>query len=199
MVSPLPHILLVDDEKDILDLLSHAFDKAGGFRVSTAGEGRTALAQVRREMPSLVILDLHLPSLPGLEFLKVLKLDPLTRVIPVVILTAKVDEVDRLLGFELGAADYVTKPFSPREVVLRVKAILNREGRSPSDHKVRAGNIQVDLLRHAVHVADNAVHLTAVEFKLLDQIDGIAGPSLGARSPVELRLGIRALGGYTDG
>ena len=114
MASPLPHILLVDDETDILELLSRAFAKAGGFRVSTASDGRTALAQTRRELPLLIVLDLFLPGLPGLEFLKALKSDPLTRTIPVVILSAKVDEVDRLLGFELGAADYVPKPFSPR-------------------------------------------------------------------------------------
>jgi two-component system phosphate regulon response regulator PhoB len=170
MTPSLPHVLLVDDEIDIQELLSHAFQKAGGFRISTASDGRTALSEVRREMPSLVILDLSLPSLSGLEFLKALKFDPLTRAIPVVILTAKADEVDRLLGFELGATDYVTKPFSPREVVLRVKAILNREGRSLSDYKVRAGNIQVDVLRHAVYVADKAIHLTAVEFKLLTKL-----------------------------
>ena len=170
MASPLPHVLLVDDEKDILDLLSRAFDGMGGFRISTSDDGHTALLQTRRELPSLIILDLLLPGLPGLEFLKILKFDPLTRVIPVVILTAKADEVDRLLGFELGAADYVTKPFSPREVVLRVKAILNREGRSSSEYKVQAGNIQVDVLRHAVRVADKTVHLTAVEFKLLTKL-----------------------------
>ena len=170
MASPLPHILLVDDEDDILELLSRAFNKVGGFRISTVGDGRTALLQARRELPSLVVLDLSLPGLPGLELLKTLKFDPLTRTIPVVLLTAKVEEVDRLLGFELGATDYVTKPFSPREVVLRVKAILNREGRSLSDHKVRAGNIQMDVLRHAVYVADEAVHLTAVEFKLLAKL-----------------------------
>lgn len=170
MASPLPHVLIVDDEKDILELLSHAFDKAGGFRISTAGDGRAALLQTRRELPALIILDLLLPGLSGLDFLKTLKLDPLTRAIPVVVLTAKVDEVDRLLGFELGASDYVTKPFSPREVVLRAKAILNREGRNPSEYKVRAGNIEVDVLRHAVHVAGIAVHLTAVEFKLLTKL-----------------------------
>ncbi len=175
MTSPLPHVLIVDDEEDILDLLSRAFHKAGGFRISTAGDGRTALSQARREMPSLVILDLSLPSLSGLEFLKTLKIDPLTRAIPVVILSAKAEEVDRLLGFELGATDYVTKPFSPREVVLRVKAILNREGRSPSDYKIRAGNIQVDVLRHAVHVAGKAIHLTAVEYKLLTKLMESAG------------------------
>ena len=170
MASPLPHVLIVDDERDILELLSHAFDKAGGFRVSLAGNGRAALLQARRELPSLVVLDLLLPGLSGLEFLKTLKLDPLTRAIPVVILTSKTDEVDRLLGFELGATDYVTKPFSPREVVLRVKAILNREGSSLADYKVRVGHIEVDVLRHAVHVADKAVHLTAVEFKLLTKL-----------------------------
>lgn len=166
----LPHVLLVDDEEDIVELLSHAFGKAGGFRISTAGDGRTALLQTRREIPSLIVLDLSLPGLSGLEFLKILKSDPLTRTIPVVILTAKAEEVDRLLGFELGATDYVTKPFSPREVVLRVKAILQREGRSMSDYKIRVGNIQVDVLRHAVHVAEKAVHLTAVEFKLLTKL-----------------------------
>ena len=170
MNLPAPHVLLVDDERDILDLLLHAFEKAGGFRLSTAGDGRTALLQTRRELPSLIVLDLLLPGLSGLEFLKTLKFDPLTRTVPVLILTAKADEVDRLLGFELGAADYVVKPFSPREVVLRAKAILNREGRSLSDYKVRAGNIQVDVLRHAVHVADKEVHLTAVEFKLLTKL-----------------------------
>ena len=170
MVPPLPHVLLADDEKDILDLLARAFEKAGGFRVTTVDDGRAALLQTRRELPSLVVLDLHLPELPGLELLKTLKFDPLTRAIPVVILTAKADEVDRLLGFELGATDYVTKPFSPREVVLRVKSILNREGRNVSDYKVRIGNIQVDVLRHTVRVADKAVNLTAVEFKLLAKL-----------------------------
>ena len=170
MAPPLPHILLVDDEEDILELLSRAFDKAGGFRLSTVGDGRTALLQARRELPSLVVLDLSLPGLPGLEFLKTMKSDPLTRSIPVVILTSRADEVDRLLGFELGATDYVTKPFSPREVVMRARAILNRDGRSLSDYKIRAGNIQVDVLRHAVYVADKAVHLTAVEFKLLTKL-----------------------------
>jgi two-component system phosphate regulon response regulator PhoB len=167
MTFPLPHVLLVDDEKDILELLSRAFERVGGFRISAARDGRTALLQTRREMPSLVILDLLLPSLSGIDLLKTLKFDSLTRAIPVVILSARADEVDRLLGFELGAADYVTKPFSPREVVLRVKAILDREGRSLPDQKVRAGDIQVDVLRHSVHVAGKAVHLTAVEFKLL--------------------------------
>lgn len=178
MAPPLPHVLLVDDEEDILELLSRAFEKAGGFRISTAGDGRNALLQTRREMPSLVVLDLSLPGLSGLEFLKILKSDPLIRAIPVVLLTAKVEEVDRLLGFELGAADYVTKPFSPREVVLRVKAILNREGRGVSDYKIRAGNIHVDVLRHAVHVADKAVHLTAVEFKLLTKLMESSGQVL---------------------
>lgn len=170
MHSSLSHVLLVDDEKDILEPLSLAFDKVGGFRISVAGDGRTALLQTRREMPSLVILNPLLHSLPGLDFLKTLKLDPLTRAIPVIILTAKADEVDRLLGFELGAADYVTKPFSPREVVLRVKAILNREDRSQPDCKLQAGSIRMDVLRHAVHVAGKAVHLTAVEFKLLAKL-----------------------------
>lgn len=170
MASPLPHVLLVDDEKDILDLIAHAFEKVGGFRISTASDGRTALMQARREMPSLVVLDLLLPGFSGLEVLKALKFDPLTRAIPVVVLSAKVDEVDRLLGFELGATDYVTKPFSPREVVLRVKAILNREGSNLSDYKIRAGKIEVDVLRHVVQVADKAVHLTTVEFKLLTKL-----------------------------
>ncbi len=168
--SLLPHVLLVDDEIDILDLLVYAFEKAGGFRISTAGDGLAALLQARREMPSLIVLDLLLPGLAGLELLKTLKFDPLTRAIPVILLTAKREEVDRLLGFELGAADYVTKPFSPREVVMRAKAILHREGRNSSDYKIRAGNIKVDVLRHAVYVADKAVHLTAVEFKLLAKL-----------------------------
>ena len=130
----------------------------------------SAPLQTCREMPSLVTVDLLLPGLLGLALLKALKFDPQTRDLPVVILASRSDEVDRVLGFELGAADHVTKPCSPREVVLRVKAILHREGHNPSDHKVQAGNIRVDVSRHAVHVAGREVHLTAVEFKLLTRL-----------------------------
>jgi DNA-binding response OmpR family regulator len=160
-------ILIVEDERDVVDLLTLNLRKAGGFIISTASDGAAGLQKARTEKPAFIILDLMLPKMPGLEVCKILKTDPGTRHIPIMMLTAKAEEIDRIVGLEFGADDYVTKPFSPREVVLRIKAILRR-GRGESDEEtVTAGAITIDPVRHQVSVGGKRVHLTGIEFKLL--------------------------------
>jgi len=160
-------ILIVEDERDVLDLLTLNLRKAGGFAITTASDGAAGLTKARAEKPDFIILDLMLPKMPGLEVCKILKTDPGTRHIPIMMLTAKAEEIDRIVGLEFGADDYVTKPFSPREVVLRIKAILRR-GRGESDEEtVTAGAITIDPVRHQVSVGGKRVHLTSIEFKLL--------------------------------
>src|SRR5450759_5114020 len=119
-------ILIIEDEQDVIDLLTLNLRKAGGFTVNTATDGASGLRKAREELPALIILDLMLPKMPGLEICKVLKTDTATRQIPIIMLTAKAEEIDRIVGLEFGADDYVTKPFSPRELILRVNAILRR-------------------------------------------------------------------------
>jgi two-component system phosphate regulon response regulator PhoB len=160
-------ILIVDDEPDLTSILEYNL-RAAGFVPSVAHTGREALQAVRRELPDLVLLDLMLPDLPGTEVCKALKADPRTRAIPVLMLTARADEIDRVLGFELGADDYVVKPFSVRELVLRVKALLRRVDRpAPGEEVVRAGALELDSAAHRVTVDGEEVRLTALEFKLL--------------------------------
>src|SRR5215831_6231031 len=118
-------ILIIEDEQDVVDLVSLHLRKAG-FAVMVASDGPTGLRMAREESPALIILDLMLPRMPGLEVCKVLKTDSTTRTTPIIMLTAKAEEIDRIVGLEFGADDYVTKPFSPRELVLRVTAILRR-------------------------------------------------------------------------
>src|SRR3982074_480937 len=119
-------ILIVEDERGVVDLLTLNLRKAGGFVISTAADGAAGLHKARTEKPAFIILDLMLPKMSGLEVCKILKSDAATRDIPIMMLTAKAHEVDRIAGLEFGADDYVTKPFSPREVVLRIQAILRR-------------------------------------------------------------------------
>src|ERR1700692_3070038 len=125
-------IMVVDDEADVIDMLVINL-RAAGFKVIAVEDGATALAKARNESPSLIILDLMLPRMPGLEICRVLKSDVGTRHIPVIMLTAKAEEVDKIVGLELGADDYVTKPFSPRELILRINRSLRRgKGKVPS-------------------------------------------------------------------
>ena len=161
------NILIVEDEGDVVDLLTLSLRKAGGFVISTAADGATGLRKARTEKPAFVILDLMLPKMPGLEVCKILKTDPATRHIPIMMLTAKAEEIDRIVGLEFGADDYVTKPFSPREVVLRIQAILRRGRGESDDETVTAGAITIDPVRHQVSVNGKRVHLTGIEFKLL--------------------------------
>ena len=160
-------ILIVDDEPDVRDLLAYHCQKAG-FRIALAGDGHAALAKARDLLPALLVLDLMLPGKEGEEICRTLKGDPRTRHIPILMLTAKAEEVDRVLGFELGADDYVTKPFSPREVLLRIRSILRRlkGGENPRE-VLQAEGIQVDLARHEAAVGGKPVELTVTEFKLL--------------------------------
>ena len=125
--APGKKVLVVEDEEDVVEMLTRAFRRATGFNVIAATDGATGLRRAREESPALVVLDLMLPKMPGLEVCKILKSDSLTRHIPILMLTAKAEEIDRILGLELGADDYVSKPFSPREIVLRAQAILRRD------------------------------------------------------------------------
>src|ERR1700680_63598 len=159
-------ILIVEDERDVVDLLTLSLRKAGGFVVSTAADGATGLHKARTEKPAFIILDLMLPRMPGLEVCKILKSDPATQHIPIMMLTAKAEEIDRIVGLEFGADDYVTKPFSPREVILRIQAILRR-GDAKEGERLPAGSITIDPARHQVLVAGKRINLTSIEFKLL--------------------------------
>jgi two-component system phosphate regulon response regulator PhoB len=160
-------VLIVEDERDVIDLLTLNLRRAGGFNVSTATDGVSALQKIRDEKPDLIILDLMLPGISGLELCKILKSEQRTRDIPILMLTAKAEEIDRILGLEFGADDYVTKPFSPREVILRIQAILRRGPGDSGDGEIVAGSITIDTARHRVSVAGKLVHLTSIEFKLL--------------------------------
>ena len=161
-------IMVVDDEADVIDMLVINL-RAAGFQVIAVEDGATALAKARTESPSLIILDLMLPKMPGLEICKVLKSDVATRHIPVIMLTAKAEEVDKIVGLELGADDYVTKPFSPRELILRINRSLRR-GKDKvvaGVEKMAIGDLVLDHTRHEVLVKSKPVDLTATEFRLL--------------------------------
>ncbi len=162
-----PKVLVVDDEPDALELIEFNL-KGAGFEVATAADGKEALAKARHSTPALIILDVMLPEVDGLEVCKTLRRDPATAAIPIIMLTAKATEIDRVLGLELGADDYVTKPFSPRELVLRAKAMLRRgKAVEPRNERLDLGDLQIDVPRHEVRVGGKAVILTATEFKLL--------------------------------
>lgn len=163
-------ILIIEDEQDVIDLLTLQLRKAG-FVVSTATDGASGLRTAREESPALIILDLMLPRMPGLEVCRVLKTDNRTKAVPVIMLTAKAEEVDRIVGLEFGADDYVTKPFSPRELVLRINAILRRgKGEIAEEKKLSIGLITLDAARHSVTVGGKPLRLTSVEFKLLNML-----------------------------
>lgn len=159
-------ILVVDDEPEAVELLEFNLAQAG-FSVSSAQNGREAVKKARAELPQLIILDLMLPEVDGLDVCKMLRRDDTTARIPIIMLTAKASEVDRVLGLELGADDYVTKPFSPRELVLRVKKILQRSAGVETEGVARFGDLVIDTPRHQVTWKGAAIELTATEFKLL--------------------------------
>jgi two-component system phosphate regulon response regulator PhoB len=162
-------VLVVDDERDIVELVRYNLAEAG-FRVVSASDGRQALDLARRDRPDLIVLDLMLPVMPGAEVARLLKQDEKTRDIPILMLTARGSEVDRVVGFELGADDYVVKPFSPRELVLRVQAILRREGQEEGEPRLVFEPLVIDLEAHAVRVKGHEVDLTITEFKLLQKL-----------------------------
>src|SRR5258708_34528932 len=162
-----PKILVVDDEPEAVELVEFNL-KSSGFDVLTASDGVEALKKAHAVLPGLIVLDLMLPEVDGLEVCKMLRRDPATADIPIIMVTAKAAEIDRVLGLELGADDYLTKPFSPRELVLRVKRILQPGPSSSSDQQCLSfGDPVIDPPRHLASWRGRAIELTATEFKLL--------------------------------
>ncbi len=164
----LERVLVVDDEPDIVALVAYHLVKAG-YRVSTASTGPEAVAQARQDRPSIMVLDLMLPGMSGFEVLEQLRADDATREIAVLMLTARKDEPDRIKGLSLGADDYLTKPFSPQELVLRVGAILRRiqQGQQQAGDTLRVGPIAIDRAGHRVSVDGRDLDLTPTEYRLL--------------------------------
>jgi two-component system, OmpR family, alkaline phosphatase synthesis response regulator PhoP len=156
-------ILVVDDEPKIVEICKD-YLQAAGFTVVTAGDGLQGLAQARLHKPDLVVLDLMLPGMDGLDVCRALRRESN---VPIVMLTARVEETDKLIGLELGADDYIVKPFSPRELVARVRSVLRRASGVPSSEIIRAGEVTLDRARYQVSLPDRSIPLTPTEFELL--------------------------------
>jgi len=169
-----PEILVVEDEPDIRNLVVFHLAREG-YRCRTASTGAQALAEVRARRPDLVVLDLMLPEVDGLDVCRRLRAGPDTARLPIIMLTAKTDEVDRVVGLEIGADDYVAKPFSPKELVARVRAVLRRSRPRDDAAVLRAGDITLDPGRHAVEVHGARVDLTPKEFDLLQALMDASG------------------------
>jgi two-component system, OmpR family, alkaline phosphatase synthesis response regulator PhoP len=160
-------LLIVEDDEDIAHLLAHSVRKAG-FEAAVMLSGAGVLARVRESPPDLVLLDVMLPGVDGRDICRAMRTDPRTQAIPVIMITARAEEADRVTGLDLGADDYITKPFSPREVVARVRAVLRRGAAAPAaSPSLTFGDLQVDPERHVVTAAGHEVRLTAKEFLLL--------------------------------
>jgi two-component system, OmpR family, alkaline phosphatase synthesis response regulator PhoP len=163
-------ILIIEDEQDIRDLVAHYLTKEG-YKIEPAPDGAKGLGLARTLNLDLIILDLMLPEMDGLEVCKKLRADPKTAIVPIIMLTAKGEETDKIVGLELGADDYLTKPFSPKELTARVKALLRRT--APSNAKAQThiyGDLHLDAVKHEVRVKGKEVPLTAKEFGLLEQL-----------------------------
>lgn len=168
-------ILVVEDEPDLVEALAYNLEQEG-FDVDSVDRGDEALTKIRKQAPDLLLLDLMLPGMDGLELTRILKRDDHLSRVPVVMLTAKGEEVDRIVGFELGADDYIPKPFSPREVVLRCKAVLRRREPTEDDREVlELGGIELDVDAHQLRVQGEETPLTATEFRLLKLLIERAG------------------------
>lgn len=180
--------LIVDDEHAIVDLVRHHLEKEGIVCLE-ASEGETALQLARTERPDLLVLDLMLPGIDGLEICRLLRREPATAAMVIIMLTAKAEEVDRVVGLEMGADDYVVKPFSPRELVARVKAVLRR-GRDPQTGTIRRiGTLEVDDAKHQVRLAGRVVDLTVKEFALLSALMQAKGRVLNREQILEVVWG----------
>jgi two-component system alkaline phosphatase synthesis response regulator PhoP len=186
-------ILVVDDEPKIVKLAQDYLEK-NGYRVASASDGATALAAFRRDKPDLVVLDLNLPGMDGLAVCRAIRREADT---PIIMLTARVDEVDRLIGLELGADDYITKPFSPRELVARVKAVLRRS-RGSVQHPalVRAGDVQLDLKSRDASRGGQPLQLTRIEFDLLAILIQHPGQTFTREQLLDRIHGDASFGGY---
>jgi phosphate regulon transcriptional regulator PhoB len=160
-------ILVVDDEPDIIELVTYNLKKEG-FDVSSALDGAEALARLKKEKFDFIILDLMLPGIPGMEICRIMRSDPRTKNIPIIMLTAKGEEVDKILGLEMGADDYMTKPFSPRELLARVRTVMRRTSGKREDEKVlRIGDLTIDRETYTVTKRDRPLSLSSTEFRLL--------------------------------
>jgi two-component system, OmpR family, phosphate regulon response regulator PhoB len=168
------HVLIVDDESDLASLVEFNLQQAG-LDTSVALTGEHALVLARAKVPDVVLLDLMLPDISGKEVCRRLRADLSTRHVPIIMLTARGEEADRIEGFEVGADDYVTKPFSPRELVLRLKAILRRATMKESTEQLKLGVLRLDLGAHRAFVENEEIELTALEFKLLHHLMSRAG------------------------
>ena len=167
---PPTRILVAEDDPDIGNLLDHYLRKAS-FVATVVTSGRDVMPQIKRDAPDLVVLDLMLPGLDGLQVCRAIRADANTAAIPIIMLTAKAEESDRIVGLELGADDYITKPFSPNEVVARVRALLRRAHRvAPANSRLTYGGLSVDVDRHVVKIDGDEVKLTAKEFLLLQYL-----------------------------
>ena len=189
-------ILVVDDEPQIVEIVGD-YLKQAGYRVLTARDGQTALTIARHERPDLILLDLMMPGgLDGLDVCRRLRQDHVLRDVPIIMLTARVDETDRLIGLELGADDYITKPFSPREVVARVRAVLRRaRGHGESTGILRVGDLAIDLTNRNVTSGGQTVPLTPTEFDLLAVMARNPGRPFSREQLLDLVYDV-AYGGY---
>jgi two-component system phosphate regulon response regulator PhoB len=182
-------VLVIDDEKDLIELVRYNLEKEG-FEVQGALNGESGLAVAMQKMPDVVLVDLMLPGIDGLEVCRRLRSNTRTAAIPLIMLTAKTAESDRVVGLELGADDYVTKPFSPRELTARVRALLRRVSKYPGSLElIRRGDLVVDPVKHEVKCGDDAVALTATEFRLLQFLAAHAGRVFSRSELIDHALG----------
>ncbi|HEY1683219.1 MAG TPA: response regulator transcription factor [Tepidisphaeraceae bacterium] len=184
-----PTVLVIDDEKDLLELVRYNLEKEH-FEVLTSPDSTKGLEIAQRQHPDLLILDLMMPGVGGLDICRQLRGDNATAKIPILMLTAKAAEADRVIGLEMGADDYLTKPFSPRELVARVRAILRRSsGEQPAAQVVRRGDLVIDTLRHEVKFAGKPIALTATEFRILEFLASRPGRVLSRDQIIDAALG----------
>ena len=189
--TPLGRVLIVEDEPDVVEMIRYNLHKAG-YDVLVSGNGADALRQVRESRPDVILLDLMVPQLNGWEVCRRLKQDASTRSIPVIMVSGRTEEGDKVLGFEMGADDYVTKPFSPRELLARVRAVLRR-GKTvetqTGKHHLKAGDLEIDRYRFEVTVKGRPVELTRKEFELLAALVGTPGRVFGREELLDLVWG----------
>ena len=183
-------ILIIDDEKDLVELVRYNLVEKEGYDVISATDGQTGLEIAQKHKLDLIVLDLMMPGMDGLEVCRRLRADQRTSRVPLIMLTAKATEADRIVGLELGADDYVTKPFSPRELVARIKAILRRTAAQEEPAQViRHGDLLIDLARHEVAVGGKPVSLTATEFRILHFLASKPGRVLSRDDIIDAALG----------
>jgi DNA-binding response OmpR family regulator len=167
-------VLVIDDERDLIELVSYNLEREG-FDVLAASDGRAGLQLAREHQPDVIVLDVMMPGIDGLEVCRQLRNDSRTSRVPIIMLTARAAETDRIVGLEIGADDYMAKPFSPRELVARIKALLRRSAQPEPSQVLRQGKLVVDAHRHEVTYAGHSVALTATEFRIVQFLAGRAG------------------------